>query len=79
MFNYLSDWRYTYTASQSPVILQGLDANKKYKVTELNLHPNQKSPFDKAAVYSGEFLMNLGLNPHVNLGRTSVVLSIEAL
>ncbi len=79
LFNYLSDWRYTYTASQSPILLQGLDANKKYLVSELNLQHNQKSPFEKPKIYSGDFLMNVGLNPQVNLSRTSVVLSVEAL
>ncbi|HMR83451.1 MAG TPA: alpha-galactosidase [Niabella sp.] len=79
MFNYLSDWRYIFTATQSPVRLQGLDANKKYRITELNLPAGQQSPIDSNKVYSGDFLMNAGFNPFVNLNRTSVVLSIEAI
>ncbi|MFV0605955.1 MAG: alpha-galactosidase [Niabella sp.] len=79
MFNYLSDWRYIFTATQSPIKLRGLDANRKYNITELNLKTNQKSPIDTAQTYSGDFLMNVGVNPKVNLSRTSVVLSIEAL
>jgi alpha-galactosidase len=77
MFNYLSDWRYTTTATQRPIQLQGLDPNKNYRVREINLSGNQKSPIDSATVYSGEFLMKVGFNPSVNVQRTSVVLEIK--
>lgn len=79
MFNYLSDWRYIITATQSPIRLQGLDANKQYRITEINLYSNQKSSIDGSKVYSGDFLMNVGFNPLVNLSRTSVVVRIDAL
>ena len=79
MFNYLSDWRYVSTATPSPILLQGLDANKQYKITELNLHDGDKTPINIAQTYSGNFLMNVGINPRVDLSRTSVVLKIEAL
>ena len=75
MFNYLSDWRYTTTATQRPIKLQGLDANKNYSIREINLAG--KSPIDSSAVYSGEFLMKVGFNPSVNVQRTSVVLEIK--
>jgi len=43
--------------------LQGLDPEKKYKVTEINVEPKSKKKFnDDESVYSGEFLMNQGLN-----------------
>jgi len=77
MFNYLSDWRYTTTATQRPIQLQGLDANKNYRIREINLEGNKKSPIDSASVYSGEFLMKVGFNPNVNVQRTSVVLEIK--
>ena len=77
MFNYLSDWRYTTTATQRPIQLQGLDPNKNYRIREINLEGNKKSPIDSAAVYSGEFLMKVGFNPNVNVQRTSVVLEIK--
>lgn len=79
MFNYLSDWRYIFTGTQSPIRLQGLDANKKYRLTEINLYGNQKSSIDSSKTYSGDFLMNVGFNPLVNLSRTSVVIKIESL
>ena len=37
MFNYLTNWRYVGDAALSPVKLQGLDANKNYRLTEINL------------------------------------------
>ncbi len=79
MFNYLSDFRYAFTATQSPIRLQGLDAGKRYKITEINLETGRNSPIDSTKVYSGDFLMHIGFNPLVNLTRTSVVLRIEAL
>jgi alpha-galactosidase len=77
MFNYLSDWRYTTTATQRPIKLQGLDANKNYSIREINLVG--KSPIDSSAVYRGEFLMKVGFNPNVNVQRTSVVLEIKEI
>jgi alpha-galactosidase len=79
MFNYLSDWRYTTTATQRPIKLQGLDPNKYYQVTEINLMNHQKSPVDSKQTYSGDFLMKVGFNPGVNLQRTSVILKLEAI
>ncbi|HEY0669508.1 MAG TPA: alpha-galactosidase, partial [Sphingobacteriaceae bacterium] len=78
MFNYLSNWRYTTTATQRPIKLQGLDPNKNYKIRELNLMKNAKSSINSDQAYSGDFLMNVGLNPGVNNNRTSVVLGIKA-
>ena len=79
MFNYLSDWRYTTTATQRPIKLQGLDPNKNYKIREINLAKNTKSSLNQELVYSGDFLMNVGINPMVNNNRTSVVLEIKAV
>jgi alpha-galactosidase len=45
------------------VLLQGLDANKKYRLKEINLFPNTKSMQpDNDKVLTGEYLMNIGLN-----------------
>jgi alpha-galactosidase len=79
MFNYLTNWRYTATPALRPIKLQGLDANKKYRITEINLYGNQKSTIDKNKIYSGDYLMKVGFNPNVNLSRTSVVLKIESM
>lgn len=78
IFNYLTNWRYLYTPGIRPVKLQGLDANKMYKLTEINLYGNQKSHIDGSKVYSGDYLMKIGFNPDVNSGRSSVVIKIEA-
>ena len=44
------------------VKLQGLDANKMYKVEEINLMPGTESTFSSnGKVYSGDYLMKVGL------------------
>jgi len=78
IFNYLVNNRYG-EGSKFPILLKGLDAARKYRITELNLYPGTKSTIDAAAVYSGDFLMKVGFNPDVNLSRTSVVLKIEEI
>ncbi len=75
MFNYLVSNRYN-AGSPSPVKLSGLDPNKKYKVKELNLYPGTRSALPADAVYSGNYLMNIGVNPLVNAQRTSVILEL---
>lgn len=76
VFNYLVDNRYKITATERPIVLAGLDADKNYKVKEINLYPDTKSTIDSEKVYSGNFLMNVGINPNVTLKRTSVILEI---
>lgn len=45
------------------VCLQGLDANNMYRVKEINLMPGSRSSLSgNGEVFSGEFLMNVGLN-----------------
>jgi len=78
MFNYLIDNRYG-VSSSLPVKLKGLDAQKTYKVTEINLYPDTRSSLQADKTYSGDFLMNIGLNPDVKANRASVVLKIEAV
>ncbi|MDD3789039.1 MAG: GH36 C-terminal domain-containing protein, partial [Petrimonas sp.] len=79
MFSYLTNWRYVGDPALRPVKLQGLDANKNYRLTELNLYGDQRTPVDRSKTYSGDFLMNAGFNPSVNLNRTSVVIKLEAI
>jgi len=79
LFNYLTNWRYIEEAAQRPVKLKGLDPEKKYRIKEINLYGDRKSTIDDQKTYSGDFLMNVGLNPDVNLSRTSVVISVEAI
>jgi alpha-galactosidase len=79
MFNYLVSNRYESTASPKPVVLKGLDPNKKYRIQEINLFGNQKSSLNSNAEYSGSYLMTVGYNPEVNSGRSSVILEIGAI
>jgi alpha-galactosidase len=48
-------------------------------VTETNLKEGQTSPVTSKQRYSGEFLMNVGINPNVNNSRTSVVIKVTAV
>jgi alpha-galactosidase len=48
----------------STIVLQGLDPEKNYKLTEINKDPDDRSRFTKYEdkVFSGEYLMTIGLN-----------------
>ena len=76
-FNYVVTNRYEMSYSMAPIKLRGLDPAKKYKIRELNVYPGIPSTIDEKAVYSGEFLMNVGFNPDMNMKRTSVILEIN--
>ncbi len=76
VFNYLVNYRPRLHSTDQPVKLKGLDSNKRYRVTEINLYPGTKSVIDSEKVYSGDFLMKAGINPMVNAQRASVVLEI---
>jgi alpha-galactosidase len=78
MFNYLVNNRYD-EGSKHPIVLNGLDPNKQYKIEEVNLFPGTKSAIDHTLVYSGEFLMTVGFNPVVNSSRSSVVLKLASI
>lgn len=76
VFNYLVNNRYSITATKRPVVLNGLDPNKKYTVRETNLYPGMETALIEK-VFTGDFLMKVGFNPNVTLKRTSVVLEIN--
>jgi alpha-galactosidase len=78
MFNYLTVNRYG-SGTLSPIKLRGLQGDKKYKVEEINLYPDTKSAFRSVAVYSGNYLMTIGLNPVLDTRRTSVILKLTAV
>lgn len=62
-----------------PVRLQGLDANKRYKVEEINLMQGVRSSLkDNGKVYSGDYLMKIGLNLFSTGHLKSHVLEITA-
>ncbi len=79
MFTYLHSTRFMENATERPIQLNGLDAAKKYKIKEINLYPGTVSSINSNQVYSGDFLMKVGINPDVNGKRTSVVLEINEL
>ena len=63
------------------VKLQGLDADKEYTITEINLLPGTapESP-ENGKIYSGSYLMNVGLNVSPSKLRplSSIVLEISS-
>ncbi|WPU92260.1 alpha-galactosidase [Mucilaginibacter sabulilitoris] len=76
VFNYLVNNRYG-AGTKVPIRLKGLDPQKKYQVKEINLYPGSKSSLDSDLVLTGDFLMNVGVNPRVNSHRSSVVLQLD--
>ncbi|WP_244228298.1 alpha-galactosidase [Mucilaginibacter kameinonensis] len=79
MFNYLVNNRYG-SGTKVPVRLKGLDPNKKYRVKEINLYPGTGSVLgNEDLTFTGDFLMNVGINPETNTYHTSVVLQLEAI
>ncbi|MGF7038971.1 alpha-galactosidase [Mucilaginibacter lappiensis] len=76
VFNYLVNNRYG-TGTKVPIRLKGLDPQKKYQVKEINLYPGSKSALDGDLIFTGDFLMTVGINPDVNSGRSSVVLQLD--
>lgn len=61
LFNYFTTTRRKDIFSR--VLLQGLDHQKKYRLKEVNLFPGTKSTQpDNEKVFSGEYLMKVGLN-----------------
>ncbi|QEM14318.1 alpha-galactosidase [Mucilaginibacter rubeus] len=79
MFNYLVNNRYG-SGTKVPVRLKGLDPNKKYRVKEINLYPGTGSVLgNEDLTFTGDFLMNVGINPETSTYHTSVVLQLEAI
>jgi len=77
VFNYLVNMRYMQTATMRPVKFAGLDAEKKYTVKEINVYPGRRSWINSEKIYSGDFLMKVGINPYITLRNTSVVLEVN--
>jgi alpha-galactosidase len=77
MFNYLISNRERLLTDVQPIKLNGLDSNKKYTVNEINLYPKTVKTINSTKVYSGDFLMKVGINPEINQKRTSVILEVN--
>ena len=59
--------------------LNGLDPHKRYKVTEINIMPNSNSQFsDNNKVYSGDYLMKVGLSTFTNTRMNSRMIEVVA-
>lgn len=64
----------------SLVRLEGLDPLKKYKVEEINIMPEAKNTFEASGnVFSGDFLMKVGVKVSSAKQESSVVLEITAV
>lgn len=58
---------------------QGLDASKRYMVKEINLMPNAKPTIEAdGKIYSGDYLMKVGINVFTATELTSHVVEITA-
>ena len=77
VFNYFISNRQRLHTDEQPIKLNGLMADKKYRVKEINLYPNTSTEINGEQVYSGDFLMKVGINPQVNNKRTSVILLLN--
>jgi len=75
MFNYLVNWRVG-AESTAPIKLKGLDPDKNYSISEVNIMPGARSTITPAT-YSGKFLMTVGVNPDVKSWRTSVLIAVK--
>jgi alpha-galactosidase len=61
-----------------PVKLDGLDAGKKYRVKEINLFPGMEAQVpENGKIFSGDYLMKIGLNVSSQQELTSTVLEIS--
>ncbi len=77
VFNYLVNNKVLFHTNIEPIRLDGLDTNKQYRVKEINLYPGTKtSGVNTDKIYSGDFLMKIGINPDISLKRTSAVFEI---
>ncbi|WP_106526541.1 alpha-galactosidase [Chitinophaga niastensis] len=78
VFNYLMNTRRNDVFNV--VKLQGLDPKKNYRIKEINLFPGTASTLNLNQLYSGDFLMNVGINLIPNKAKplTSNILEITA-
>ena len=75
IFNYLVNNQKSISGTQT-IKLDGLDANKQYRVKEINLYPGSKSRINTEKIYSGDFLMKSGIDTYVSTENPSVILEL---
>jgi alpha-galactosidase len=77
LFNYILNYKRKDLIGK--MLLDGLDANKMYKIEEINLMPGTKSTHpDNGKIYSGDYLKKVGLKPGRLAVLTSAVFEITA-
>jgi len=77
LFSYNLNMRFGQTVNA--VKMEGLDPNKNYKVKEINLYPESNSRILRSEQsFTGEVLMNKGMNVSSNMALTSAVIEITA-
>ena len=75
LFSYTLHIRYG--TEWSPVKLEGLEPSKMYTVKEINLYPGAKSKLaEDGKAFTGEYLMDIGLNVSRPQELTSSILEI---
>ena len=77
VFTYLTNNRFMNTGTPQPIQLKGLSTTKNYTVKEINVYPGTRSTVNTTQIYSGDFLMKVGINPNIDSRRTSVLLEIN--
>ncbi len=77
MFNYLTNFRTLLAPTIDPVRLNGLDPARNYTIREINRYPGINGGPSEKKIYSGDYLMRVGINPVVTAKRSSVILLIE--
>jgi len=77
MFNYLTQYSQV-SKTTDPIRMYGLDPNKNYQINEIFIK-GERNPVYENLVLSGDFLMQIGLNPMLYNGRRSVVLQLKAI
>ena len=66
-----------YDPLYAPVRLEGLDPKKSYAVEEINLMPGGKKALEESGnLYTGDYLMKVGLRVSTSGNESSVVLEI---
>jgi alpha-galactosidase len=75
IFNYLVNNQKSFSGTKT-IRLDGLDANKQYRVKEINLYPGSKSRINTEKIYSGDFLMKSGIDTFVSTENPSVILEL---
>ena len=69
-----------YAENWTSIKLQGLQNDKQYKVEEINLYPNTHSFLkENGKVFTGEYLMNIGLLASSSHPLTSSIIEITAV